>query len=318
MSAGRSNTFPKVSKRSMLRGTIESRAIVSARINVAIICSGKDYQFAAALAAATYRKQMAGEGAVIVYLPAGEKRAEQLIHLADRYSFGIHAFPFVRVSDRKYTSQLKCQGFYEAVQSVPDGELLLLADADTYCRKPIDIDDAACQQLLAGKLGMVRDVMERHEKRQKAWWYVEPERRLPYVNSGVIFTSHLASPLFDRFREMAMDPLFLSGPFNDQTIINVALANEFRGIFCCSTADSMECARFSMTKPASVIALAELESSGKAVGSAHISNAARRYWMKQQRRLRAIPVQVCLKSPSPIGLRTRHSTIIGSASDAGE
>ncbi len=206
---------------------IESPPSVSVPLNIGIVCSGKEYQFAAGLAAATYRVQLGATGTVTIYSPAGEKTSEQLVHLSEKYAFQNRAFAFTEVSERKYTSQLKCQGFHEAVQNVADGELLLLVDADTYCRKPIRISAALCRQLLTGKLGMVRDVIERHEKQQKGWWYVEPERRLPYVNSGVIATSRRAARLFARFREMAMDPLFLSGPFNDQTIINVALAKEF-------------------------------------------------------------------------------------------
>jgi hypothetical protein len=196
------------------------------KLTVAIISSGATYQHAAALGAAT-NKMSSGATNVYVYRPKHEKSTESLLRLSREYGFRIKSFEMARVSDRKYTSQLKCQGFYQAVCDTPPGGLLLLVDADTCCKARLSFSATVTEQILAGGIGLVPDTANRHTSNPKEWSYVKPERRLQYVNSGVILTSAEALPLFARFRDMAVNAEFLCGPFNDQTIINYALAQYF-------------------------------------------------------------------------------------------
>lgn len=197
-------------------------------LHIAIIASGVQYQAAAALAAATYRVQMKESAVVSVYVPEEEALQTQLSQPSARYGFAVKRFSLKLVSQRKFTSQLKCQGFMRALLDLPEDRLLLIADADTYCLKPVRIDESVEAPLREGKIGLVPDVMDRHESNPDRPWFVPKEKRTRYVNSGVIFASKQARPLFEKFASLANDPTYLDGPFNDQNIINFALGQFFR------------------------------------------------------------------------------------------
>jgi hypothetical protein len=196
-------------------------------LHVVIIASGEAYQEAAARAAGTYAR-CAGAARVSVLLPEGEKVLESLESAAKSGEFQLEWFPLRLVSDKKFTSQLKCQGYWHALSLVKEEELLLLADADTCCFRKIELPEKARCAIMAGSIGLVADIADRHSQSAEEPWYLSAEERLTYVNSGIIFASKKAVGLFQRFRELSEQPDFLRGPFNDQKVINFALARHFR------------------------------------------------------------------------------------------
>lgn len=198
------------------------------RIRVAVIASGKDYQEAAAWAAPTYASQAVEPGDVCVLLPRRERLLPLLGRRARQFGFKLRRFPFRRIGQTKFTSQLKCQAFWFAVSQADAGELLFLVDADTFCRKPVRVARAIEREILSGKIGLVPDIEDRHFRDPGEPWYLAPEERTAYVNSGVILASHAALPMFKTFRALSRQPRFLQGPFNDQKVINFALGKFFR------------------------------------------------------------------------------------------
>jgi|ERR1700722_18563610 len=197
-------------------------------LRVAIIASGLEYQEGAAWAAATFAHVAPAAAAVQVLIPAGEQQSPVLNQHAALYKFSVNEFPFKRISQNKFTSQLKCQGYLHIVSATPTGDVLLLVDADTYCTRPLILSGTLKKEIGTGKIGMVRDVKDRHFNRPRCPWYLRPEERVPYVNSGVILTTRSSIDLFDTFASLSAEERFLRGPFNDQKVINYALGKFFR------------------------------------------------------------------------------------------
>lgn len=195
---------------------------------IAIIVSGTAYQEAAAWAAATYAKYIERPEMVSVLVPMREALVDQLERHSERYGFKIERFPLILVSRRKFTCQLKCQGFVFAVSQVPEGDLIMFVDADTWCIKPIAVNSALKNSILSGRIGMVRDVTDGHSKTSTDPWYLSPHERSDYFNSGVILASGESLLLFRKFLELSQSPEFLCGPYNDQKVINFAIGKFFR------------------------------------------------------------------------------------------
>lgn len=204
------------------------RSITQSRLRVAVIASGKDYQEAAAWAAATYARQTVRPGSVCVLLPRRERLVPLLGRHARQFGFKLRRFPFRQIGQAKFTSQLKCQAFWFAVSQAGDDELLFLVDADTFCRKPLVIPRRMEEEILAGKIGLAPDIEDRHFSNPADPWYLAPEERTVYVNSGVILASRAGLPMFAMFRALSRQPPFLEGPFNDQKVINFAMGKYFR------------------------------------------------------------------------------------------
>jgi len=196
---------------------------------VVLIASGPEYQEAAARAAATYVRQTSNPEGVSVLVPESESLISQLKEFARKYGFQIARFPFRQVSQHKFTSQLKCQAFWSAVSQLASDELLLIADADTVCLKPLVWPPEIRSEIMGGRIGLAADIEDHHFQQPSDPWYLTPEERSAYVNSGVILTARSALPMFEKFREMSAQPRFLHGPFNDQKVINFALGKYFRG-----------------------------------------------------------------------------------------
>ena len=200
-------------------------------LTVAIIASGTDYQAAAALTAATFARHVPVPAGVSVWLPEGEFQQDGLAIAGMKHGFVMRHFPFRQVSDQKFTSQLKCQAFVAAVARTQPDDLLFIVDADTCCLQPLAVPEAIAQAVLGGKLALAPDIEDRHFPSPEDPWYLPPEGRLPYVNSGVILTGRRALDLFVEFRDLSEQPRFLHGPFNDQKVINYALGKSHRHRF---------------------------------------------------------------------------------------
>ena len=192
-----------------------------------MIASGRPYQEAAACSAPTYVRNLPGDSRVVLLLPDAEKICEELIESERNHHFTIQRFPFAPVSDRKFTSQLKCQAFVHAFSNVSADELILFVDADTCCLRRIGIASDIAETLRNGRIGMVADIEDRHFKSPQDPWYLTEQERLTYVNSGIIAASRRSLPMFQRFRALSEEPRFLCGPFNDQKVINFALGRHF-------------------------------------------------------------------------------------------
>jgi hypothetical protein len=197
-------------------------------LNIVIIASGQAYQEAAASSAPTYTQQLGDRARVVVLVPAREPVCEELRASRQIYGFNLRRFPFVQVSQRKFTSQLKCQGYMHTLANLNEDDFVLFADADTCCLKRISIPIHIAQEVAHGRIGMVADIEDRHFKLPEDPWYLTEQERLTYVNSGVILASRKALPMFHRFRSLSEDERFLWGPFNDQKVINYALGKDYR------------------------------------------------------------------------------------------
>jgi hypothetical protein len=197
-------------------------------LRVALLASGKDYQAAAAWAAATYAQHAGQPDAVSVFVPNREILLDVLKTNSQRFGFAVQRFPFRTVSEAKFTSQLKCQWFLFCVSRLRESELLFLVDADTYCLKPLRLLPELAVAISEGKIGLAPDIEDRHFRSPAQPWYLAPQARVTYVKSGVILASRKALPLFRRFRQLSEQPRFLHGPFNDQKVINFALGKYFR------------------------------------------------------------------------------------------
>lgn len=197
-------------------------------LNIIIITSGKAYQQAAGRAAATYASLITVPHSIFVFIPESESQLTTLKTYSRRFRFSVKSFPFVRVSERKFTSQLKCQGFLFALSAFRDDELVLFVDADTYCLKSIHFSKEVQTAIADGKIGFVPDVKCRHCSRPEKPWYLRPDERVTYVNSGVILASPKSMDFFEKVAALSSEDAFLRGPFNDQKVINFALGRHFK------------------------------------------------------------------------------------------
>src|ERR1051325_8776407 len=129
---------------------------------IVIIASGTAYQEAAGWAAATYMSK-AGPGAeVSILLPEEEPLVNKLSEAVRTSGCAIERFQFKRVSERKFTSQLKCQAYVHAVSGLRKDGLLIFADADTCCFSPITIPGELVDLVLKGRIGLAADIEDRH------------------------------------------------------------------------------------------------------------------------------------------------------------
>src|SRR5262245_39972540 len=139
-------------------------------MRVVIVASGEAYQQAAAFSARTYLTQ-SPNAEVFVLVPEGEPLSNELAHSHRKSRFNLERFPFRPISERKFTSQLKCQAFVHAL-SVFRGELIAFVDADTCCLKNILVPAETAQRLKNGSIAMVPDIADRHFMCRNAPWYL--------------------------------------------------------------------------------------------------------------------------------------------------
>ncbi len=197
-------------------------------LRVVIIASGRDYQEAAAWAAPTFARFLPGPKNVSVLLPDQEMLIDSLARHSLKFGFQIERFPLRVTTDEMFTSRLKCQAFVFAVSLLHSQELLFLVDADTCCLKPLHVASEVEGEILRGKIGLAPDIEDRHFQKESNPWYLTPEERTTYVNSGVILAAATSLDLFKTFQELSEQPLFLHAPFHDQTVINFELGKHFR------------------------------------------------------------------------------------------
>ena len=196
-------------------------------MRVVIVASGEAYQQAAAFSARTYLTKSPNVE-VFVLVPEGEPISNELLDGHEKNGFNLERFPFRQISERKFTSQLKCQAFVHALSMAFKGELVALVDADTCCLQKILVPPEAAQRLKNGSIAMVPDIEDRHFTCPNDPWYLTENERLAYVNSGVILATATSLSMFRRFRSLSEQSRFLHGPFNDQKVINFALGKYFR------------------------------------------------------------------------------------------
>jgi hypothetical protein len=192
-------------------------------IKVVIIASGAAYQRAAAWAAGTFAIHSRNPENVSVLLPEREKVARVIVTNSQRFGFAVQRFPFFAKQDEHYTTKLKCAAFVWQMARIAPREIALFADADTCSLKPIRLAASDRQRIIAGKIGMSRDIVDRHFTDPSVPWYLTKKEQRPYVNSGIIFAGGKSLPFFECVRNLAMEPRFLTGPFNDQKVINFAI-----------------------------------------------------------------------------------------------
>ena len=109
--------------------------------------------------------------------------------------------------------QLKCQAFAWQAARLSHEEIVLFADADTCCLKPVRLPLAARQEISFGGVGLVGDVRDHHFREPSHPCYLPPEERCVYVNSGIIFASRRALPFFECVRDFSGDSRFWVGRF---------------------------------------------------------------------------------------------------------
>ena len=199
-------------------------------LKIIIVASGTAYHHAAALTASTYAVHLPPPGLVSVLLPDNEESSPLLRHCSKDFDFAIEQFPFTLKDRTKFTSQLKCQTFAWQIARLGADEIVLFADADTCCLKPIELPISAANEIQSGRVGLVPDIKDRHYLDPSGPWYLAPEERSVYVNSGVIFASKEARGFFERVQRLSDEPRFLTGPLNDQEVINYALGKHFPGL----------------------------------------------------------------------------------------
>src|SRR5580658_2458797 len=199
-------------------------------LKIVIVASGKEYQHAAALAACTFAVHLPPNGSVSVLLPESEESSPILKHCSKDFSFAIEKFPFAAKHRNKFTSQLKCQTYAWQIRRLGQDDIALFADADTCCLKPIQLPVSVTIEIQSGRIGMVPDIKDRHFADPSVPWYLAPEERAIYVNSGVIFASREARAFFELVQNLSDELRFLAGPLNDQKIINYALGKHFPGL----------------------------------------------------------------------------------------
>jgi hypothetical protein len=170
---------------------------------------------------------MRGASNVAVYVPEAESFTEQLVYLSDKHCFGRRRFPFTRVAKQKFTSQLKCQGFLHILSELEENESVLFVDADTFCLSRFEFDARTLDEVRNGRIGLVADIKNWRTELPKGWWSLGAGQGVPYVNTGVMLAGKQAIALFACFADLAKNPRYLTGPFNDQSIVNFALANHF-------------------------------------------------------------------------------------------
>jgi hypothetical protein len=199
------------------------------RLKIGLIACGDEYQTAAAWAAATYTRFLPNPSAVSIWVPKWERLKPRIQANAKRYGFQIRKFRLKLVSYLKFTSQLKCQGFLAAASELREDELLLLVDADTFCRRALSFSVEVLAVVQGGGIALAPDLIDRHIVNPKDPCYLAPEERVSYVNSGVILAGKKSLSMFRKFRELSERPRFLRGQFNDQKVINYALGKYFKG-----------------------------------------------------------------------------------------
>jgi hypothetical protein len=198
-------------------------------LRLTIIASGKAYQDAAAWGAPTYLVHTERPDLVTVLVPEQESPSDLLIRHADKYGYTIEKFPLRIVIEQKYTSQLKCQGFCHAVSKIINEDLLLLVDADTCSMRPLNFSQETRAGVLSGKIGLAPNRIDFNRGVNPAKpWYLRPDERTTYVNSGVILASRGSLDMFECFSHLSGRPDFLRGRFNDQKVINFALGKYYK------------------------------------------------------------------------------------------
>jgi hypothetical protein len=203
---------------------------MAAKYRIAIIASGDDYLRLAHLAGATYRVNVSADIRIGIWSPRGTATSNTFGKWERDFGIERHLFPLRIVSNQKFTAQLKCQGFVNIVADLASDEIAIIVDADTYCRAPFQVSASILGAIDGGNIGIARDIGNRfracHSNIGRKW-HLPLDRRVAYVNSGVIMASGRTLDILERIRELSFDPAFLTGRYNDQKIVNFAVNNWF-------------------------------------------------------------------------------------------
>lgn len=193
------------------------------RVSIAMVVSKPKFQYAARMSTATFYHYT--DYPMYVYTPKGEEISREIDVKGIK-----RQFDFNYDTKLRYATQLKPQGFLQILKDLDDDEIVMLLDADTFCIRPFGLTYDIIREVKKGKIAMVPEPWNRYESLHgdpKRPDYIPKEKRLTYVNSGVIIASKKSIDMFEKFVEMSKEPGFSLGPFHDQTIINYALCQYF-------------------------------------------------------------------------------------------
>ena len=197
---------------------------------IRMIASKRPFHLAAAMAGATFRKHLGQDISIQVYIPRGEQMLDTHLKIFNRNDVQLRFFDFNYNKELRYTTQLKPQGYVNILKDLQNNEVALLLDSDTYCIKPFEFTSEAVEPAMTGMLLMSPEPWNRYKSLHGDKTrpdFIPKEKRLKYVNSGVMLASNVALDMFERFVLMSRMTEFSLGPFHDQTIINFALCHYF-------------------------------------------------------------------------------------------
>ena len=187
---------------------------------IVMVASKPKFIQAAKLAKDTFKKSM-GNVDVKIYLPRYEETDGDI---------DAQYFTFTNDKSLRYATQLKPQGYLQAVKDLEDDQVAMLCDSDVYCIRQFSFSQEVLEIVRQGKIAIVPEPWNRYgslHNNPDRPDYIPEEKRLTYANTGVMLATNKAVDIFERFVELSKEPGFSLGPLHDQTLINWSLCMDF-------------------------------------------------------------------------------------------
>ena len=178
---------------------------MSYNFSINMISSKDKYHQAGILSARTFKKFLKDID-VNIYIPKTETLSKELQKDADLYNINIKYFNFDNNPNLRYTTQLKPQGFVKILENLPSNQFAFIVDSDTYCIRKFCIPDKTQKSLENGKIIFTKEPWNRYESMhgdKNRPDYIPPEKRLEYINSGVIIASKNNLDIFSKILELS-------------------------------------------------------------------------------------------------------------------
>ena len=194
------------------------------RLIIAIPASGKRHHYSALLTARTYL-QHNPDIVVWLYVPHLQRIDDVLQPLIPEDNIEIRHFEH-EDSDcwAKRVTMMLTTAFYQAIVDAGDCPVMIV-DADTYCLKPIVIEEYL-QQLKSGASFIcpcIKPAWHCHTDESSAS-YIAPEKRQRYLNTGVILTHYSSLDMFLKVRELGHhEEVYLA--MHDQGTVNMVFSD---------------------------------------------------------------------------------------------